>query len=52
MLFKCPDCDCEIEVPSHAEESEIFVCQECGLELEFKEGNLFQISIEGDDWGE
>lgn len=53
MLFKCPDCDCDIEVYALAEESEIFVCQGCGLELEYKDGNLIQLVLEGDDqWGE
>jgi len=51
-VFYCVDCNSEIEVSDNAEESEIFVCPQCGLELEYKEGNLIQLIIENEDFGE
>jgi transcription elongation factor Elf1 len=49
---KCPDCDCELIVPADYLNGEIFQCPCCGLEMEFKNGELSQIVIEGEDWGE
>jgi hypothetical protein len=52
MLHKCPDCNCDIDIPFDAGESEIFVCPDCGLEFEYKNGILIQLSIENEDFGE
>jgi transcription elongation factor Elf1 len=52
QVFKCPDCDGCVEVPDDAEEGEIYSCSGCGLELEFKNGELIELTINGEDWGE
>jgi alpha-aminoadipate/glutamate carrier protein LysW len=56
---KCPDCDCELNVPTDTEKGEILSCPGCGLELEVtktvNEGScvsLQELTIEGEDWGE
>jgi uncharacterized paraquat-inducible protein A len=56
---KCPDCDCELDVPLDTEKGEILSCPGCGLELDVKktarEGgcvSLHELTIEGEDWGE
>jgi hypothetical protein len=56
---KCPDCDCELDVPLDAEKGEILSCPGCGLELEVIKPavvggcvSLQELTIEGEDWGE
>ena len=49
---KCPECDADVEIPEDALEGEIVTCSSCGLELEIKEGELEELGIEGEDWGE
>jgi alpha-aminoadipate/glutamate carrier protein LysW len=56
---KCPDCDCELDVPSDTEKGEILSCPGCGLELEVTKTvnesgsvSLQELTLEGEDWGE
>jgi alpha-aminoadipate/glutamate carrier protein LysW len=56
---KCPDCDCELNVPLDTEKGEILSCPGCGLELEVIKSaldsgcvSLQELTIEGEDWGE
>ena len=56
---KCPDCDCELDVPFDTEKGEILSCPGCGLELEVIKSaqgggcvSLQELTIEGEDWGE
>lgn len=51
-FFKCPDCDAEIVVPEDAESGQIYSCSCCNLELEYKNGELVQLVIENEDFGE
>ena len=53
----CPDCDAEIEVQDDVMKGEILSCPSCGLELEVTDnkgdsGELKELGIEGEDWGE
>ena len=48
----CPDCYFEIIIDEDVEEGEIISCPSCGLELEYKKGELIPLTIEGEDWGE
>jgi transcription elongation factor Elf1 len=57
--YKCPDCDYVVEtvktIPQR-ELGEIVSCGGCGLELEVKKVgqkfDLYELHIEGEDWGE
>lgn len=56
---KCPDCDCDLDVPKDTEKGEILSCPGCGLELEVTKTFdasgcvcLQELTIEGEDWGE
>jgi DNA-directed RNA polymerase subunit M/transcription elongation factor TFIIS len=51
-LFKCKDCQALIELPSDIQQGEIVSCSCCGLEYEYKNGNLVELEIEGEDYGE
>lgn len=54
MNSKCPDCENIFEIPEDTEDGEVFSCPCCGLELEYHKdtGELSQLTIEGEDWGE
>jgi uncharacterized paraquat-inducible protein A len=52
QVFKCPDCDACIEVDDEVEDGQIYSCPDCGLELEYKNDELIELTIEGEDWGE
>ena len=49
---KCPDCDLDLKIPDDVIEGEIIKCSCCGIELEYHNGNVRQLVIEGEDWGE
>lgn len=49
---KCPDCDGTIDISDDVVEGEIITCHNCGLEFEYKNGELKELTIEGEDWGE
>ena len=50
---KCPDCEAEVEIPEDTLVGEILSCPSCGLEMEVtEEGDLQELGIEGEDWGE
>ena len=49
---KCPDCDAEITLPEDYVEGDIYQCPCCSLEMEYKHGNLIELTMDGDDWGE
>jgi DNA-directed RNA polymerase subunit M/transcription elongation factor TFIIS len=51
-MQKCCECDAVIILPADCEEGEVIKCPECGLEMEFKCGNLIPITLDGIDWGE
>lgn len=44
--------DCQEELGKNFEENEVIVCPCCGLEHEFRNGTLYILYIEGEDWGE
>ena len=48
----CPDCNSKVFIPVNVEEGEIVECLCCGLEFEYRNGELYEIVIEGEDWGE
>ena len=49
--MKCSDCGNEIDT-CLLEESEVVVCSQCGLEMQYKNGNLEVLEIDGIDYGE
>lgn len=49
---KCPDCDADLTIPSDYVNGEIFQCPCCSLEMEYKDGKLIELTMEGVDWGE
>ena len=49
---KCDDCDTIIFILKDIEEGEIVVCSTCGLEYEYRQGELYQLTIDAIDWGE
>jgi len=55
--YKCPECDCDIEIPDDAMDGEIVSCPDCGEEYEVsinekKEIELKKMVAEREDWGE
>lgn len=48
--FLCPDCSAILEIPKDIVEDELISCPSCGLELVYRNGNLEQLEIEGEDW--
>jgi transcription initiation factor IIE alpha subunit len=61
LKVKCPDCSCEFEIDNEYRVGEVTTCPCCGLELELTAivsvtnnitGEVKQLSIEGEDWGE
>ncbi len=55
--MKCPECDCEIEIPDDVISGEIVSCPDCGMDYEVEitekgEIRLKPAEIEGEDWGE
>jgi transcription elongation factor Elf1 len=48
----CPDCNEEIDVPIDIQEREVVKCSCCGLEFEYHNGELYEIELEGVDFGE
>ena len=56
MMFKCKDCDADINIPEDVEEGEIIGCADCGLDFIIKNENgsftIQELAIEGEDWGE
>jgi uncharacterized Zn finger protein (UPF0148 family) len=49
---KCDDCDTIVFIPEGAKNGEIIPCPTCGLEYEYQNGELSQLTLEGEDWGE
>ncbi len=56
MMYKCKDCDADIDIPKDAEEGEVVSCEDCGLDFIVKNENgsftIQELAIEGEDWGE
>ena len=55
--LKCPDCDCEMSLPTDTEIGEIVNCPCCGLEFEVKDNKIGcqkiePLTLEAEDWGE
>ena len=50
--FTCPDCGAELSVPSDVVENEVISCSSCGAEYIYKAGNLVELELTGEDWGE
>lgn len=51
-ILKCPDCEYEIIVDDDVGDNDVYTCPSCGLELEYVDGKLIELTIEGEDWGE
>lgn len=54
-MAECPECAAEIQLPEGAEEGEILVCPDCGVELEVISLDPIVLEIapeEAEDWGE
>ena len=49
---KCDDCDYIIIIPNDVMEDEVIDCPCCGLEYEYKKGELIQLTLDGLDFGE
>ncbi len=51
----CPECEADIILDAKAEENEIIVCPDCGVDLEIVSLNpptLILAPMEEEDWGE
>ncbi len=49
----CPDCGAEIVLNSDdCLEGSIIACHCCGCEFEYRGGQLKELVLEGEDWGE
>jgi alpha-aminoadipate carrier protein LysW len=51
----CPECDAEITLEADAEEGEIIVCPDCGVDLEITSLDPAAVDLapmEEEDWGE
>ncbi|MFQ6016337.1 MAG: lysine biosynthesis protein LysW [Anaerolineae bacterium] len=54
-MVECPECAALIEAGSDVEQGEIFVCPDCGVELEVIEVDPITLALapeEEEDWGE
>ena len=50
---RCPECGAEIEIPEGSLAGDVVSCPDCGLECEITpSGELEELKIEGEDWGE
>ena len=52
---KCPECDAEVTVGTHAVKGEILACPDCGAELEVTETEPVALALAPEaeeDWGE
>jgi alpha-aminoadipate carrier protein LysW len=55
MKAECPECMAELSLPDDVEENEIFMCPDCGVELEVISVSPLVLEMapeEAEDWGE
>ncbi len=55
LVAECPECGCEVDLPTGTIIQEIVVCPDCGMELEvtsIEPPTLEQAPEEEEDWGE
>ena len=55
LVGECPECGCDVDLPTGTIIQEIVVCPDCGMELEVTSIDppaLDQAPEEEEDWGE